>query len=89
MSSGPRSAVDPATVAVLAALETSTVATTVVASAAITVTSADNDNQLSAGDVASSLTVMSSKRQGPRPAPSSPEPQKHHCVTILKELNGH
>jgi hypothetical protein len=56
-SSGPWSAVDPAAIAVLAALETSVVAATVVASATVTVTSANDDNQLSAGDVASLSTA--------------------------------
>jgi hypothetical protein len=53
--SGHWLAVDPAAVAVLAALETSVIAAAVVAAAPVTVTSADNDNQLLAGNVASLL----------------------------------
>jgi hypothetical protein len=56
--SGHWLAVDPAAVAVLAALETSIIAATIVASAAITVTSANNDNQLLAGNVASLLMAV-------------------------------
>jgi hypothetical protein len=56
-STGPQLVVDPAAITVLAALEMSIIAATVIASATIAITSANNVNQLSAGDIASSATA--------------------------------
>jgi hypothetical protein len=55
--SGPPSAADWAAVSIPAAAEMSILAAAIVASAAVAITSDDNDNQLSAGDIASSLTA--------------------------------